>query len=37
MPSILSEATAAFIGVFDKYTVADLVRRRELLRSLLAA
>jgi len=37
MPSILSEATAAFIGVFDKYTVADLVRRRELLRSLLSA
>ncbi|KRB55262.1 Rrf2 family transcriptional regulator [Rhizobium sp. Root708] len=37
MPSILSEATAAFVGVFDKYTVADLVRRRELLRSLLAA
>jgi Rrf2 family nitric oxide-sensitive transcriptional repressor len=37
MPSILSEATAAFIGVFDKYTVADLVRRRDILRSLLAA
>jgi Rrf2 family nitric oxide-sensitive transcriptional repressor len=37
MPSILSEATAAFIGVFDKYTVADLVRRRDILQSLLAA
>ncbi|MBY5779407.1 Rrf2 family transcriptional regulator [Rhizobium leguminosarum] len=37
MPSILTEATAAFVGVFEKYTVADLVRRRELLRSLLAA
>lgn len=35
MPSILSEATAAFVKVFDKYSVADLVRRREQLAALL--
>lgn len=35
MPSILSEATAAFVKVFDKYSVADLVRRREQLAPLL--
>ncbi len=35
LPSVLSEATAAFIGVFDKYTVADLVAKRRELRALL--
>jgi len=37
MPGILAEATAAFIAVFDKYTIADLVRHKDLLRTLLAA
>ena len=36
MPSILSEATAAFVAVFDKYSVADLVRRRPELVMLLS-
>jgi Rrf2 family nitric oxide-sensitive transcriptional repressor len=36
MPSILSEATAAFVAVFDKYSVADLVRRRPELAMLLS-
>ncbi len=35
MPSILSEATAAFVSVFDRYTVADLVHRKDNLRELL--
>jgi Rrf2 family nitric oxide-sensitive transcriptional repressor len=35
LPSVLSEATAAFVKVFDKYTVADLVARRDDLRALL--
>ncbi|WP_338111046.1 Rrf2 family transcriptional regulator [Rhizobium cauense] len=35
MPSILSEATAAFVGVFDRYSVADLVHRKDQLRALL--
>ncbi len=37
LPPILSEAVAAFVGVFDKYTVEDLVQRRLELRALLAA
>ncbi len=37
LPPVLSEAMAAFVGVFDKYTVEDLVRRRQELRSLLTA
>jgi len=37
MPPILSEATAAFVSVFDRYTVADLVRRKADLRVLLAS
>lgn len=35
LPPVLSEATKAFIGVFDKYTVADLVSRKQDLRVLL--
>ncbi|KQV36353.1 Rrf2 family transcriptional regulator [Rhizobium sp. Root1204] len=35
LPPILSEATQAFVAVFDKYTVADLVRQRTLIRTLL--
>ncbi|MDI7862717.1 Rrf2 family transcriptional regulator [Rhizobiaceae bacterium n13] len=35
MPPILSEATSAFVAVFDKYSVADLVRRKADLRALL--
>jgi Rrf2 family nitric oxide-sensitive transcriptional repressor len=37
LPPILSEAVKAFVGVFDKYTVEDLVQRRLELRALLAA
>jgi len=37
MPKILSEATAAFVAVFDRYTVADLLRQKEILRALLSA
>lgn len=35
MPPVLAEATRAFVAVFDKYTVADLVRRKADLRVLL--
>jgi Rrf2 family nitric oxide-sensitive transcriptional repressor len=34
LPRILNEATAAFLGVLDKYSVADLVGRRHDLRAL---
>lgn len=37
MTPILSEATNAFVAVFDKYSVADLVRRKADLRVLLRA
>jgi len=37
LPPILSEATRAFVAVFDKYSVADLVGRRSELRALLTA
>jgi Rrf2 family nitric oxide-sensitive transcriptional repressor len=37
LPPILSEAVTAFVSVFDKYTVEDLVQRRLELRALLAA
>ncbi len=37
MPSILHEATAAFLEVFDRYSVADMIARKEVLRALLAA
>jgi Rrf2 family nitric oxide-sensitive transcriptional repressor len=37
LPPVLAEATAAFAAVFDKYTVADLVRRRPELQLLLKA
>lgn len=37
MPPILAEATRAFVAVFDKYSVADLVRRKADLRALLQA
>lgn len=35
LPSVLSEATAAFVAVFDKYTLADLVGKRSALGDLL--
>ncbi len=35
LPSVLSEATAAFVAVFDKYTLADLVGKRSELGALL--
>ncbi|MEY9535809.1 Rrf2 family transcriptional regulator [Sinorhizobium fredii] len=35
LPTVLSEATAAFVAVFDKYTLADLVERRSALGPLL--
>ena len=34
LPRVLNEATAAFLAVLDKYTVADLVGRRTDLRAL---
>lgn len=34
LPSVLNEATAAFLAVLDKYTVADLTVRRSDLRAL---
>lgn len=37
LPPVLAEATAAFAAVFDKYTVADLIRRRPELQLLLKA
>jgi Rrf2 family transcriptional regulator, nitric oxide-sensitive transcriptional repressor len=37
MPSILREATAAFIGVFDRYSVADMIARKDVLKALFAA
>lgn len=37
LPPILTEATAAFVAVFDKYTVADLVDRRSQLRAMFSA
>ncbi|MEB2848052.1 Rrf2 family transcriptional regulator [Endobacterium cereale] len=36
LPPILAEASAAFAAVFDKYTVADLIKRKPELRLLLA-
>jgi Rrf2 family nitric oxide-sensitive transcriptional repressor len=36
LPPILAEATAAFIAVLDKYTIADLLGRRSRLRELFA-
>ncbi|HEV7322504.1 MAG TPA: Rrf2 family transcriptional regulator [Ensifer sp.] len=35
LPIVLSEATAAFVSVFDKYTLADLIGRRSALVALL--
>lgn len=37
MPPVLAEATKAFVAVFDRYSVADLVRRKTDLRALLVA
>ncbi len=37
LPPILTEATAAFVAVFDKYTVADLVDRRNQLRAMFSS
>jgi Rrf2 family nitric oxide-sensitive transcriptional repressor len=34
LPRVLNEATAAFIAVLDKYTVADLLDKRSQMRSL---
>lgn len=34
LPRALNEATAAFIAVLDKYTVADLMDRRHQMRGL---
>ena len=34
LPRVLNEATAAFIAVLDKYTVADLLDRRSQMRTL---
>lgn len=36
LPSVLKEATRAFLAVLDKYTVADLLGRRNALRELFA-
>ncbi|MDF2621834.1 MAG: transcriptional regulator, BadM/Rrf2 family [Xanthobacteraceae bacterium] len=36
LPGILAEATRAFLGVLDRYTVADLLGRRSALRQLFA-
>jgi Rrf2 family nitric oxide-sensitive transcriptional repressor len=36
LPPLLAEATRAFVSVFDKYTVADLIRNKQHLRALLA-
>jgi Rrf2 family nitric oxide-sensitive transcriptional repressor len=35
LPPVLGEATAAFVSVFDKYSVADLIRMKPDLRRLL--
>ncbi|MEI2298815.1 Rrf2 family transcriptional regulator [Ensifer sp. MJa1] len=35
LPVVLSEATAAFVAVFEKYSLADLVRGRSALGALL--
>ena len=35
LPSVLREATAAFVAVFDRYTVADLVSGKSHLQMLL--
>ena len=37
LPSVLSEATAAFLAVLDRYTLADVATRRIDLRSLFGA
>ena len=37
LPSIFNEALAAFLAIFDKYTIADLVERRSEFQRLLAA
>lgn len=34
LPRVLNEATAAFIAVLDKYTVADLLDKRSQMRTL---
>ncbi|QUD89392.1 Rrf2 family transcriptional regulator [Phenylobacterium montanum] len=34
LPRVLNEATAAFLGVLDKYTLADLLGRRQDLRQI---
>jgi Rrf2 family nitric oxide-sensitive transcriptional repressor len=34
LPRVLNEATAAFIAVLDKYTIADLLDKRSQMRTL---
>jgi len=36
LPVVLKEATAAFVGVFDRYTLADVARRKSKLAALLS-
>lgn len=36
LPPILAEATKAFVSVFEKYTVADLVGRGQAIKQLLS-
>jgi Rrf2 family nitric oxide-sensitive transcriptional repressor len=36
LPGILAEATAAFLGVLDKYHLSDILEPRSQLRTLLA-
>jgi Rrf2 family nitric oxide-sensitive transcriptional repressor len=36
LPSILKEATRAFLGVLDRYTVADLLTRNEEFSAILS-
>jgi Rrf2 family nitric oxide-sensitive transcriptional repressor len=35
LPLVLNEATLAFVSVFDKYTVGDLIKRKRDLRQIL--
>ncbi len=37
LPSVLNEATAAFLGVLDKYTLADVATKRFDLRTLFGS
>lgn len=37
LPVVLREATAAFVGVFDRYTLADVAQKKSDLAALLSA